>query len=93
MEGPVRPSLGSRALPEMPRGFLYVFDEYELARPLAIFLGGTVNRQDIIIEIPRFMLITSKHINPDLKDEGWKEGDHFPIDEADYVRIACFDFF
>ncbi len=31
-----------------------------------------------------------QHIIADLKEEGWKEGDHFPKDEADYVRIGLF---
>lgn len=30
------------------------------------------------------------HIISDLKMEGWKEGDHFPIDEKDYVRMGLF---
>jgi hypothetical protein len=31
-----------------------------------------------------------QHIIDDLKLEGWKDGDHFPIDEADYVRMGLF---
>jgi valyl-tRNA synthetase len=28
------------------------------------------------------------HIVADLKEEGWKEGDHFPRAESDYVRTG-----
>jgi len=28
------------------------------------------------------------HIVAELKEEGWKEGDHFPVDERDYVRMG-----
>ena len=28
------------------------------------------------------------HIVSDLKEEGWKEADHFPRDERDYVRMG-----
>ncbi len=31
-----------------------------------------------------------QHIIADLKLEGWKEGDHFPRDERDYVRMGLF---
>jgi hypothetical protein len=31
-----------------------------------------------------------QHIIDDLKGEGWKVGDHFPVDEADYVRMGLF---
>ena len=30
------------------------------------------------------------HIVSDLKTESWKEGDHFPQDERDYVRMGLF---
>ena len=30
------------------------------------------------------------HIMSDLKEEGWKESDRFPEDEADYVRMGLF---
>jgi len=30
------------------------------------------------------------HIISDLKMEGWKEGDHFPANEADYIRMGLF---
>ena len=30
------------------------------------------------------------HIISDLVMEGWKEGDHFPRDEADYVKMGLF---
>ena len=30
------------------------------------------------------------HIISDLKEEGWKECDHFPQDEADYVRMGLY---
>jgi hypothetical protein len=30
------------------------------------------------------------HIISDLKMEGWKDTDHFPKDEADYVRMGLF---
>ena len=31
-----------------------------------------------------------QHIISDLKMEGWTERDHFPRDEADYVRMGLF---
>ncbi len=31
-----------------------------------------------------------QHVVADLKMEGWKDGDHFPRDEADYVRMGLF---
>ena len=31
-----------------------------------------------------------QHIVSDLKMEGWTENDHFPIDEADYIRMGLF---
>ncbi|HPR89763.1 MAG TPA: hypothetical protein PL181_17260 [bacterium] len=31
-----------------------------------------------------------QHIIADLKTEGWHETDHFPIDEADYVKMGLF---
>jgi hypothetical protein len=31
-----------------------------------------------------------QHIIADLKMEGWKEGDPFPKDEQDYVRMGLF---
>ncbi|HKL87186.1 MAG TPA: hypothetical protein VJ861_12715, partial [Treponemataceae bacterium] len=30
------------------------------------------------------------HIISDLKEEGWKECDHFPQDEAGYVRMGLY---
>ena len=30
------------------------------------------------------------HVLADLKEEGWKEGDHFPQDERDYVRMGLY---
>jgi hypothetical protein len=30
------------------------------------------------------------HIVADLKMEGWKEGEHFPANEMDYVRMGLF---
>lgn len=30
------------------------------------------------------------HIITDLKQDGWTENDHFPQDEADYVRMGLF---
>jgi hypothetical protein len=31
-----------------------------------------------------------RHIISDLKEEGWNEGDRFPRDEEDYVRMGFF---
>ena len=31
-----------------------------------------------------------QHIITDLKQDGWTEHDHFPQDEADYVRMGLF---
>ncbi len=30
------------------------------------------------------------HVIADLKQEGWKEGDHFPQNEEDYVRMGLY---
>jgi hypothetical protein len=30
------------------------------------------------------------HIKTDLKQEGWSENDHFPIDEDDYVKMGLY---
>lgn len=30
------------------------------------------------------------HIVEDLKGEGWRDGDHFPVDEADYKKMGLF---
>ena len=34
--------------------------------------------------------VARQHVITDLKEEGWVEGDPFPIDEQDYVRIGFF---
>ena len=34
--------------------------------------------------------VARQHIITDLRDEGWTEQDHFPKDEADYVRMGLF---
>ena len=34
--------------------------------------------------------VAHQHIIADLKEEGWTERDHFPLDEADYVRMGLF---
>jgi hypothetical protein len=34
--------------------------------------------------------VARQHIISDLKEEGWTERDHFPRDEADYVRMGLF---
>lgn len=31
-----------------------------------------------------------QHIVADLKTEGWQETDHFPVNEADYVKMGLF---
>lgn len=31
-----------------------------------------------------------QHIVSDLMMEGWKEGDHFPVNETDYVKMGLF---
>jgi hypothetical protein len=31
-----------------------------------------------------------QHVVDDLKGEGWREGDRFPEDEADYIRMGLF---
>jgi hypothetical protein len=31
-----------------------------------------------------------QHIISDLKMEGWRDGDHFPRDEIDYVKMGLF---
>ena len=36
------------------------------------------------------VLAARLHIMSDLKEEGWKESDCFPEDEADYVRMGLF---
>ena len=35
-------------------------------------------------------LVAKRHIEQDLKDEGWKESDHFPIDENDYIKMGLY---
>jgi len=34
--------------------------------------------------------VARQHIISDLKEEGWMEKDHFPVDEADYVKMGLF---
>ena len=34
--------------------------------------------------------VAMQHIKSDLAMEGWKETDHFPKDEADYVKMGLF---
>jgi hypothetical protein len=34
--------------------------------------------------------VARQHIIADLMDEGWTERDHFPLDEADYVKMGLF---
>ncbi len=34
--------------------------------------------------------VARQHIISDLKMEGWTEKDHFPKDEADYVKMGLF---
>ena len=34
--------------------------------------------------------VARQHIIDDLKGEGWVDGDHFPLDEIDYVRMGLF---
>jgi hypothetical protein len=34
--------------------------------------------------------VARQHIISDLKEEGWTEKDHFPVDEADYVKMGLF---
>lgn len=34
--------------------------------------------------------VARQHIISDLKEEGWTEKDHFPLDEADYVKMGLF---
>lgn len=34
--------------------------------------------------------VAKQHVIDDLKEEGWVDGDHFPRDEADYVRMGLF---
>lgn len=35
-------------------------------------------------------LAARQHIVSDLKGKGWKESDHFPEDENDYVRMGLY---
>jgi hypothetical protein len=34
--------------------------------------------------------VARQHIISDLKEEGWTESDHFPLDEEDYVKMGLF---
>lgn len=34
--------------------------------------------------------VARQHIISDLKEEGWTEQDHFPVDERDYVKMGLF---
>lgn len=36
------------------------------------------------------MKAARQHKVVDLKIDGWKESDHFPEDEADYVRMGLY---
>lgn len=36
------------------------------------------------------MKAARQHIIADLKMEGWKDSDHFPEDEADYVKMGLY---
>ena len=38
----------------------------------------------------RAALAARQHIISDLMMEGWREGDHFPVDELDYVKMGLF---
>lgn len=38
----------------------------------------------------RAAMAARQHIITDLKMEGWTENDHFPVDEADYIRMGLF---
>ncbi len=35
-------------------------------------------------------LVARQHIEDDLSQEGWKQGDPFPKNQADYVRMGFF---
>lgn len=39
---------------------------------------------------PKAAEAARRHIISDLMTEGWKEGDHFPLNEVDYVRMGLF---
>jgi hypothetical protein len=34
--------------------------------------------------------VAKRHVEQDLKEEGWKITDHFPQDENDYVKMGLF---
>jgi hypothetical protein len=34
--------------------------------------------------------VARQHVVDDLKGEGWRDGDHFPADEQDYVGMGLF---
>lgn len=34
--------------------------------------------------------VARQHIIADLQEEGWRETDHFPVDEADYKKMGLF---
>lgn len=36
------------------------------------------------------LVAARQHIISDLKQEGWTENDHFPVDEADYVKMGLY---
>jgi len=38
----------------------------------------------------RAALAARQHIISDLKMEGWKDGDHFPVNELDYIKMGLF---
>ena len=38
----------------------------------------------------RAALAAKQHIISDLKMEGWKEEDHFPVSEIDYIKMGLF---
>ena len=35
-------------------------------------------------------VVARQHIISDLKMEGWRESDHFPLNEADYLKMGLF---
>ena len=35
-------------------------------------------------------IVARQHIISDLKEEGWTEKDHFPVDESDYIEMGLF---
>lgn len=78
--------------------FAYVhlwLDEFAGKKPYGMQHRRIRHHLEGIREVERLFgkkaaLAARQHIISDLMMEGWKEGDHFPLDETDYVKMGLF---